>query len=161
MNVNFEPIMRGLKSDIFEVSNPFHVCRIQLQKKKSWVKKCHLKFPFWLFEPLPNQPCRKDHAWAREGIWTCRHPLICNCSNHPFVKDHWETFKDKDAHTRDAQNVLFCTFNQKVQQFWTFSIEIGIKISALLANPWSSCECKLRWARLLDAHCSRDNITNY
>ena len=40
MNVNFEPIIRGLKSDIFEVSNPFHICRIQLQKKKSGVKKC-------------------------------------------------------------------------------------------------------------------------
>ena len=40
MNVNFEPIIRGLKSDIFEVSNPFHVCRIQLQEKKSGVKKC-------------------------------------------------------------------------------------------------------------------------
>ena len=63
MNVNFEPIIRGLKSDIFEVLNPFHICRIQLQKKKSGVKnvwkfvplrgggrtpngKCHLKFPF-------------------------------------------------------------------------------------------------------------------
>ena len=62
MNVNFEPIIRGLKSDIFEVYNPFHICRIQLQKKKSGVKKCleimtiqggptpngkkHLKFPF-------------------------------------------------------------------------------------------------------------------
>ena len=65
MNVNFEPIIRGLKSDIFEVQNPFHICRIQLQKKKSGVKKCleicaikgggggstpngknHLKFPF-------------------------------------------------------------------------------------------------------------------
>ena len=40
MNVNFEPIIRGLKSDIFEVSNPFHICRIQLQKKKSGVEKC-------------------------------------------------------------------------------------------------------------------------
>ena len=40
MNVNFEPIIRGLKSDIFEVQNPFHICRIQLQKKKSGVKKC-------------------------------------------------------------------------------------------------------------------------
>ena len=40
MNVNFEPIIRGLKSDIFEVKNPFHICRIQLQKKKSGVKKC-------------------------------------------------------------------------------------------------------------------------
>ena len=63
MNVNFEPIIRGLKSDIFEVYNPFHIYRIQLQKKKSGVKKCleicavkeggltpngknHLKFPF-------------------------------------------------------------------------------------------------------------------
>ena len=33
-NVNFESIIRGLKSDIFEVKNPFHICRIQLQKKK-------------------------------------------------------------------------------------------------------------------------------
>ena len=40
MNVNFEPIIRGLKSDIFEVQNPFHICRIQMQKKKSGVKKC-------------------------------------------------------------------------------------------------------------------------
>ena len=40
MNVNFEPIIRGLKSDIFEVKNPFHICRIQMQKKKSGVKKC-------------------------------------------------------------------------------------------------------------------------
>ena len=40
MNVNFEPIIRGLKSDIFEVLNPFHTCRIRLQKKKSGVKKC-------------------------------------------------------------------------------------------------------------------------
>ena len=40
MNVNFEPIIRGLKSDIFEVQNPFHICRIQSQKKKSGVKKC-------------------------------------------------------------------------------------------------------------------------
>ena len=40
MNVNSEPIIRGLKSDIFEVENPFHICRIQLQKKKSGVKKC-------------------------------------------------------------------------------------------------------------------------
>ena len=41
-NVNFEPIKRGLKSDIFDwdqVLNPFHICRIQLQKKKSGVKK--------------------------------------------------------------------------------------------------------------------------
>ena len=40
MNVNFEPIIRGHTSDIFEVKNPFHICRIQLQKKKSGVKKC-------------------------------------------------------------------------------------------------------------------------
>ena len=40
MNVNIEPIIRGLKSDIFEVLNPFHICRIQLQKKKGGVKKC-------------------------------------------------------------------------------------------------------------------------
>ena len=40
MNVNFEPIISGPKSDIFEVQNPFHICRIQLQKKKSGVKKC-------------------------------------------------------------------------------------------------------------------------
>ena len=43
MNVNFEPIIRGLKSDIFDwdqVQNPFHICKIQLQKKKSGVKKC-------------------------------------------------------------------------------------------------------------------------
>ena len=40
MNANFEPIIRGLKSDIFEVQNPFLLCRIQLQKKKSGVKKC-------------------------------------------------------------------------------------------------------------------------
>ena len=45
MNVNFEPIIRGLKSDIFEVSNPFHICRIQLQKKKSGVKNV------WKFVP--------------------------------------------------------------------------------------------------------------
>ena len=31
-DVNCEPILRGLKSDIFEVQNPFHICRIQLQK---------------------------------------------------------------------------------------------------------------------------------
>ena len=73
MNVNFEPIIRGLKSDIFEVQNPFPICRIQLQKKKSGVKKCleilplrggegggrtpngkcHLKFPFWFSAPFP------------------------------------------------------------------------------------------------------------
>ena len=62
MNVKLEPIIRGLKSDIFEVLNPFHLYRIQLQKKKGGVKKCleimtiqgdptpngkkHLKFPF-------------------------------------------------------------------------------------------------------------------
>ena len=40
MNVNFEPIIRGLKSDIFEVQNPFHICRIQSQKKRSGMKKC-------------------------------------------------------------------------------------------------------------------------
>ena len=36
-NINFEPIVRGLKSDIFDrdqVQKPFHICRIQLQKKK-------------------------------------------------------------------------------------------------------------------------------
>ena len=36
-NVNFEPIIRELKIDIFDwdqVLNPFHICRIQLQKKK-------------------------------------------------------------------------------------------------------------------------------
>ena len=46
MNVNSEPIIRGLKSDIFEVYNPFHICRIQLQKKKSGVKNV------WKFVPL-------------------------------------------------------------------------------------------------------------
>ena len=62
MNVNFEPIIRRLKSDIFEVYTLFHICSIQLQKKKSGVKKClenmifrggggpngenHLKLPF-------------------------------------------------------------------------------------------------------------------
>ena len=34
MNVNFEPIIRRLKSDIFEVYTLFHICSIQLQKKK-------------------------------------------------------------------------------------------------------------------------------
>ena len=46
MNVNFEPIIRGLKSDIFDwdqVQNPFQICRIQLQKKKSGVEKCLLR----------------------------------------------------------------------------------------------------------------------
>ena len=39
----FEPIMGGLKSDIFDrdqVQKPFHICRIQLQKNNSGVKKC-------------------------------------------------------------------------------------------------------------------------
>ena len=39
--VNFEPIIRGFKSDIFycdQVLNPFHICRIQFQKKKRGVK---------------------------------------------------------------------------------------------------------------------------
>ena len=100
-----------------------------------------------------NQPCRKDHAWAREDIWTCRHPLICNCSNHPFVKDHWETFKDKDAHTRDTKKDSFFVLYQKVQQFcryfnrdWYKSICTFSKLSVLL---WMQAQ----------AHCSRDNIT--
>ena len=41
-NVNFEPIIRGLRSDILDwdqVKNPYHICKIQLQKKKSGVKK--------------------------------------------------------------------------------------------------------------------------
>ena len=36
-NVNFETIIRGLKSDTFDwdqMKNPFHICKIQLQKKK-------------------------------------------------------------------------------------------------------------------------------
>ena len=36
-SVNFEPIIRGLKSDIFDldqVQNPFHISSIQLQKRK-------------------------------------------------------------------------------------------------------------------------------
>ena len=65
-DVNFEPIIRGLKSDIFDwgqVLNPFHICMIQLQKK-NWGKKlmeicankgrgptpnckCDFKFPFF------------------------------------------------------------------------------------------------------------------
>ena len=56
MNVNFESIMRGLKSDIFDwdqVLNSFHICRIQLQKKKSGVKNVWKFVPFWLFEPVP------------------------------------------------------------------------------------------------------------
>ena len=35
-NVNFEPIIKGFKNDIFDwdrVYNPFHICKIQLQKK--------------------------------------------------------------------------------------------------------------------------------
>ena len=42
-NVIFEPVIRGLKSDIFDwdqVQNPFHLCKSRLQKKKSGVKKC-------------------------------------------------------------------------------------------------------------------------
>ena len=42
-NVNFDPIIWGLKRDIFvwdQVYNPFHICKIQLQKKKKWGKKC-------------------------------------------------------------------------------------------------------------------------
>ena len=61
-----------------------------------------------------NQRCRKDHAWAREGIWTCRQPLICNCSNHPFVKDHWE---DIQRQRRSHKMFLFCTFNH--YQLWS------------------------------------------
>ena len=41
-NVNFDPIIRGLKRDIFvwdQVYNPFHICKIQLQKKKKWGEK--------------------------------------------------------------------------------------------------------------------------
>ena len=40
-NVNFEPIIKGFKNDIFDwdrVYNPFHICKIQLQKKQNWVK---------------------------------------------------------------------------------------------------------------------------
>ena len=60
-NVNFEPIIRGLKNDIFD-RDCFIICKIQLQKKKSGVKnvwklcplrggptpngKIHLKFSF-------------------------------------------------------------------------------------------------------------------
>ena len=39
--VNFEPIIRGLNSDIFDwdqVYNPFYIWKIQFQNKKSWVK---------------------------------------------------------------------------------------------------------------------------
>ena len=49
MNVNVEPIIRGLKSDIFDcdqVQIPFHLCRSQWQKKKSGVKNV------WKFVPL-------------------------------------------------------------------------------------------------------------
>ena len=42
-NVNFEPIIRGFKSDIFTETKCkigfIYVCMIQLQKKKSGVKK--------------------------------------------------------------------------------------------------------------------------
>ena len=51
MNVNFEPIIRGLKSDIFEVLNPFHICRNRLQKKKSGVKNVILNFHFDYLKP--------------------------------------------------------------------------------------------------------------
>ena len=40
-NVNFAPIIRGLRIDIFDrgqVLNPFYMCRIELQKKKSGIK---------------------------------------------------------------------------------------------------------------------------
>ena len=40
-NVNFSPIIRGLRIDIFDrgqVLNPFYMCRIELQKKKSGIK---------------------------------------------------------------------------------------------------------------------------
>ena len=43
MNVNFEPIIRGLKSGNFdwdETDFTLGLCRSQLQKKKSGVKKC-------------------------------------------------------------------------------------------------------------------------
>ena len=43
MNVNFEPIIRGLKSGIFdwdETDFTLGLCRSQLQKKRSGVKKC-------------------------------------------------------------------------------------------------------------------------
>ena len=79
MNVNFEPIIRGLKSGIFdwdETDFTLGLCRSQLQKKKSGVKKCleimtikgggeggptpngenHPKFPFWLFDYPPKKP---------------------------------------------------------------------------------------------------------
>ena len=40
MNVNFEQIIRGLKSDVFlSVKSVSYICRIQLQKKKSRVNK--------------------------------------------------------------------------------------------------------------------------
>ena len=41
-NVNFEPIIKGLKIDNFDwdqVQNPFHKSKIQLQKKKKWGKR--------------------------------------------------------------------------------------------------------------------------
>ena len=49
MNANFETNIRGLQSDIFDrdqVQNPFRICSIQLQKKKSGVKNV------WKFVPL-------------------------------------------------------------------------------------------------------------
>ena len=48
MNVNFEPIIRGLKSDILDrdkVLSPFPMSKIKLQKKKSGVKKMIKRIP--------------------------------------------------------------------------------------------------------------------
>ena len=66
MNVNFEPIIRGLKSDIFEVENPFHICRIQLQKKKSGVKNV------WKFVPLRGGG---GGGWTPNGKYHLRFPF--------------------------------------------------------------------------------------
>ena len=84
------------------------MCRIQLQKKKSGVKKCleiraikgggggggrtpngknHLKFPFWLLEPLPKPFFRLKYVKSKrndssicmfiqtKSFWTIYNPL--------------------------------------------------------------------------------------
>ena len=39
MNVNFEPIIRGLKSDIFEVLNSVSYIQDSVAKEKKWGEK--------------------------------------------------------------------------------------------------------------------------
>ena len=161
MNVNFEPIIRGLKSDNLKCKIRFIYVGFNFKRKKRGVKKCleicaikggrggltpnnkyHLKFLFWLLAPVPYALWN----WFISAIWqfkylTCFDIFLCWWCNQISCKFSTQTIPFHYCIVFQQTGFLYPA-NLNINQL---KLKLQNLIWASTSKPWPTATAAKYW----------------